>query len=70
MSPTKLAKGHRITGAERAQVSKRIVALYVTGSPIRAIADHTGRSYGFVHRILGEAGVDLRPRGGSRPLGR
>jgi hypothetical protein len=32
---------------------------------IRALAAETGRSYGFVHRILTENDVDLRGRGGA-----
>ncbi|MDX3772085.1 MULTISPECIES: helix-turn-helix domain-containing protein [unclassified Streptomyces] len=35
------------------------------GASIRAIADAHGRSYGFVHRMLSEAGVTLRGRGGA-----
>jgi hypothetical protein len=31
----------------------------------RALAERTGRSYGFVRRILGESGVQLRDRGGA-----
>ena len=33
---------------------------------IRALAASTGRSYGFVHRVLTESGVQLRQRGGAR----
>ncbi|HEV8166730.1 MAG TPA: helix-turn-helix domain-containing protein, partial [Actinomycetota bacterium] len=29
------------------------------------LASETGRSYGFVHRILAESGVTLRGRGGA-----
>ena len=32
---------------------------------IRALAQSTGRSYGFVHRMLSESGVTLRGRGGA-----
>ena len=31
----------------------------------RALAEETGRSYGFVHRMLSESGVTLRGRGGA-----
>jgi uncharacterized protein (DUF1778 family) len=34
--------------------------LYASGKSIRAVALATGRSYGYVHRALKEAGVDLR----------
>jgi hypothetical protein len=29
------------------------------------LAEETGRSYGFVHRMLSESGVTLRGRGGA-----
>jgi predicted transcriptional regulator len=32
---------------------------------IRELAGETGRSYGFVHRMLSESGVALRGRGGA-----
>ena len=38
---------------------------YAAGESIRALALATGRSYGFIHRILTEQGVALRGRGGS-----
>jgi len=44
---------------------------YDSGESIRALALATGRSYGFIHRMLTEQGVILRGRGGStrpRPM--
>ncbi|MBK3589504.1 hypothetical protein JHN49_39970, partial [Streptomyces sp. MBT57] len=38
---------------------------YDSGASIRALAEETGRSYGFVHRMLSESGVTLRGRGGA-----
>jgi hypothetical protein len=38
---------------------------YDAGESIRALALATGRSYGFIHRMLTEQGVALRGRGGS-----
>ena len=38
---------------------------YDAGESIRSLAASTGRSYGFVHRILTETGVSLRGRGGA-----
>ncbi|MET7846119.1 helix-turn-helix domain-containing protein [Streptomyces sp. NPDC005356] len=58
-------KGKRITGAERDQIAAELKASYEGGASIRSLADSTGRSYGFVHRILIEAGVTLRGRGGA-----
>jgi DNA invertase Pin-like site-specific DNA recombinase len=59
-------KGQRIVGAQRQQVVKDLAAGYAEGTSIRGLASSTGRSYGFVHRALTEAGVALRPRGGAR----
>lgn len=38
---------------------------YDDGSTIRALAEESGRSYGYGHRSLSHAGVTFRPRGGS-----
>lgn len=62
---TQIAKGQRITGAARDEVSAMLKEKYETGASIRALAESTGRSYGFVHRVLSEAGVKLRSRGGN-----
>ncbi|WP_340458416.1 helix-turn-helix domain-containing protein [Streptomyces sp. A475] len=58
-------KGKRITGAARDKVAAELKAAYEGGASIRNIADSVGRSYSFVHRILTEAGVTLRGRGGA-----
>jgi hypothetical protein len=42
---------------------------YDGGESIRALALATGRSYGFIHRMLTEHGVALRGRGGSTRAG-
>ncbi|MFB9427695.1 helix-turn-helix domain-containing protein, partial [Nonomuraea rubra] len=39
---------------------------YMDGESIRRLSISTGRSYGFVHRLLEEAGAPLRPRGGNQ----
>ncbi|MFB8000479.1 helix-turn-helix domain-containing protein [Streptomyces sp. NPDC056002] len=57
-------EGRRITGAARDQLAAELKAAYEGGASIRSIAESTGRSYGFVHHILTEAGVTLRRRGG------
>jgi hypothetical protein len=38
---------------------------YDAGESIRSLATATGRSYGFIHRLLTENGVTLRGRGGA-----
>ena len=60
-----LKKGTRVTGADRAKLADDLRARYDAGESIRSLAASTGRSYGFVHRILSENGVALRGRGGA-----
>ncbi len=60
-----LTKGRRITGDERGSLSGELRSQYEQGRSIRAIAADTGRSYGFVHRVLLESGATLRGRGGA-----
>lgn len=61
----KVARGARVTGAQRDKMANDIKNRYEGGKSIREIAGSTGRSYGFVHRILTESGVKLRGRGGA-----
>jgi hypothetical protein len=60
-----LKKGMRITGAARDKLAADLKKKYEKGASIRALAESTGRSYGFVHRVLSESGVTLRGRGGA-----
>jgi len=60
-----LKKGARITGAARDKLAGDLRKKYEKGASIRALAESTGRSYGFVHRVLTETGVSLRGRGGA-----
>jgi helix-turn-helix protein len=60
-----LKKGARITGGDRNKLAVDLKRRYSAGSSIRILASETGRSYGFVHRMLSEAGVTLRGRGGA-----
>ena len=62
---TELKKGTRVTGDDRATLSADLKKRYEGGESIRALAQLQNRSYGFVHRILSEAGVQLRGRGGA-----
>lgn len=61
----KLAKGARISGGQRDKLAGDLKKKYETGKSIRDLAGETGRSYGFVHRLLTESGVELRGRGGA-----
>lgn len=60
-----LSKGRRVTGGERDKLTADLRKKYESGMSIRALAESTGRSYGFVHRILTESGATLRGRGGA-----
>ena len=60
-----LSKGRRVTGGDRTQLAGDLRKRYESGASIRELAGETGRSYGFVHRILSESGVSLRGRGGA-----
>ena len=60
-----LKKGSRVTGMERDRLATDLRRKYDLGESIRDLAAETGRSYGFVHRILSESGVNLRGRGGA-----
>jgi hypothetical protein len=60
-----LKKGSRVTGTERDKLAHDLRRKYDNGQSIRALAESTGRSYGFVHRILSESGASLRGRGGA-----
>ena len=60
-----LKKGSRVTGDDRDTLSGQLRRKYEGGASIRALAEEHGRSYGFVHRILSEAGANLRGRGGA-----
>jgi predicted transcriptional regulator len=60
-----LGKGRRVTGAERDKLTADLKKKYSAGASIRQLAETTGRSYGFVHRVLSESGVALRGRGGA-----
>ena len=60
-----IRKGARVTGSAREKLTADLRKKYEKGQSIRALADGTGRSYGFVHRLLVDADVPLRGRGGA-----
>jgi hypothetical protein len=60
-----LKKGSRVTGGDRAKLAADLKRKYEAGQSIRLLAEGSGRSYGFVHRILSESGATLRGRGGA-----
>jgi hypothetical protein len=59
------ARATRVTGEARADLTREVVSRYEAGESIRELAASLDRSYGFVHRLLSEAGVGLRGRGGA-----
>lgn len=59
------AKGTRVTGAARDALASELTTKYQAGASIRDLAVESGRSYGFVHRLLVENDVRLRGRGGA-----
>ena len=62
---TTLRKGTRVTGEDRNKLATDLKTRYDAGESIRSLAMATGRSHGFIHRILTETGVALRGRGGA-----
>lgn len=62
---TELKKGSRVTGDDRSSLAADLKDKYERGESIRVLAESSGRSYGFVHRILSESGTSLRGRGGA-----
>ena len=60
-----IKKGTRVIGVDRSRLGTVLGKRYDSGESIRSLAASTGRSYGFVHRLLRETGVELRRRGGA-----
>lgn len=58
-------KRRNITGDERENLATELAEKYQQGASLRALAEKCGRSYGFVHRLLSDAGAQLRARGGN-----
>lgn len=61
-----LRRGQRLTGRERLDVGYRLLERYRDGKSIREICRETGYSIGRVRRLLIDAGVQFRRRGGAR----
>lgn len=58
-------KGVRVLGSDRTELQADLKAKYEAGASIRSLAQETGRSYGFVHKVLVESNAALRARGGA-----
>lgn len=59
-----MKKSARITGDKRKKLGASLKRKYQGGASIRSLAKQTGRSYGFVQKVLRESGASLRDRGG------
>ena len=65
-----IKKGTRTLGADRRRLAANLKRRYDAGESIRSLAASSGRSYGFIHRLLAEAGVRFRGRGGTADIHR
>jgi predicted transcriptional regulator len=63
---TRTDPNRQVRGDERRELTEFVSVEYEKGKSIRDIASTIGRSYGFVHRLLAESGIELRTRGGAR----
>ena len=61
----RLARGKRLRDSERAETAAELLRRYNSGKSIRDICAETGYSIGRVRRLLEEAGVEFRQRGGA-----
>jgi len=59
--------GEWVTGERRAKLAGELAKRYREGASIRKLQAETGRSYGWVHRVLGEQLVEFRARCGAPP---
>ncbi|WP_257477516.1 helix-turn-helix domain-containing protein [Acidipropionibacterium jensenii] len=57
----------RVVGDERQVLATELARRYNEGASIRSLAQESGRSYGLTRRLLAEAGVEFRARGGIDP---
>jgi hypothetical protein len=60
----KLQPGQRLSTPQRDDIGADLLQRYDAGSSIRQICEQTGYSIGRVRRLLVEAGVEFRGRGG------
>ncbi|WP_425547807.1 helix-turn-helix domain-containing protein [Actinocorallia longicatena] len=58
--------GLRVLGESRDALAAVLLEDYAKGASIRDLSEKSGRSYGFIHKILLEYGAEVRSRGGYR----
>ena len=60
-----LPRGKRLSGEDRSGVGHELLHRYQNGQSIRQLCAETGYSIGRTRRLLEEAGVEFRQRGGA-----
>jgi DNA-directed RNA polymerase specialized sigma24 family protein len=65
----RLRRGQRLSEKQRGKIGDELLRRYEQGRSVREICAETGYSIGRVRRLLLEAGVVFRARGGSRAAG-
>lgn len=64
--PFPIQRASRITGVKRTRLAGYGAWRYLKrNASVRELAQDWGRSYGFVHRLLKEVGVQFKSRGGA-----
>ncbi|MFD7919638.1 helix-turn-helix domain-containing protein [Streptomyces sp. NPDC059740] len=66
MPLTPLAPKTPLVGEARVKYAAELAEQYNNNDSIRTLMAASGRSYGFIHKLLEEAGVTFRQRGGVR----
>ncbi|HZZ49060.1 MAG TPA: helix-turn-helix domain-containing protein [Pseudonocardia sp.] len=61
-----LRRGQRLAENQRNKIGAELLRRYEQGRSVREICTETGYSIGRVRRLLQDAGVTFRPRGGAR----
>ena len=61
-----LRRGQRLAKKQRGKIGGELLQRYEQGRSVREICAETGYSIGRVRRLLLEAGVTFRARGGAR----
>jgi DNA-directed RNA polymerase specialized sigma24 family protein len=59
-----LRRGQRLPDDQRAKIGAELLKRYESGRSVRQICAETGYSIGRVRRLLEDAGVTFRSRGG------
>jgi hypothetical protein len=60
-----IERNRRLAGSERGRIGAQLLREYDAGRSIRQICADSGYSIGRVRRLLQEAGVEFRSRGGA-----